>query len=150
MEHKVEIKIHGDDDGFVGMKCFACGDRFKLSAADVNEWEPPDASCPLCGLSGPFQDFLPPEFWDVVRKHVENLGVDLLNEFSRGLERSFRGNKSMQFKKGTPLRKKDIGEIRQVPEFDLVAFDCCEIEAKVPPAAALGITYCPMCGTVRE
>lgn len=51
---------------------------------------PDELYCPLCGLSAGGSEFYTPEVLRTAEERVENLDADLLNDFSRDLERRFR------------------------------------------------------------
>lgn len=146
MSESVELSIPADDEGYVSFACPHCDHRFKLSAAEVMERDPEELCCPLCGLSDGAEQFHTPEVLEAAQQHVENMVADLLNGFTHNLERSFRGSKNIQFKRGKPIPKQQVNELRETPDFLVAEFSCCASTAKVPPSAAISLVYCPFCG----
>lgn len=150
MSEIIELSLPVDDEGYVSFACPHCNQRFKLSAAEVNERDPEEICCPLCGLSDGADQFHTPEALEAAHQHVENMIADLLNDFTRNLERSFRGSKNIQFKQGKRVSKQQVNELRETPDFVVAEFSCCASTAKVPVSAAISLVYCPFCGQVRN
>jgi len=144
---EVQIPIPADDEGFIGMHCRMCGQRFKLRARDLADDSLGDELyCPLCGLRAERGQFRSPKVDEIAETHARNLVADLLNDFGKEMERTFRGSKHMTFKRGRRLKKQPVPEIHKVNDLAIVEFACCDVAAKVPSSDALGRTYCPSCG----
>lgn len=148
-EKTISIEIPSDDEGYVSFQCPACGNRFKLSAAEVNERDPDELFCPVCGLSAEASDFHDPELIAAAMEHAQNLVADMMNEWGREMEHSFRGNKGIQFKKGSDIPHEEVRTLREAPDLLITSFDCCGSTAKLDAGSALSLAYCPFCGRVR-
>jgi hypothetical protein len=75
--------------------------------------------------------------------------ADMVNKWSKDMERKFRGNKGLTFKAGRPMKKEPIGAIRPHPDFAVVQFSCCDRHAKVPGSVPVAIVYCAYCGSLE-
>src|SRR5688500_9762926 len=105
MEEHIDIPIPSDPEGYVSFECPACSERFKLSAAEVDERSPDQLHCAICGLSADAQDYITAEVNEVVRQHAENLLAEAVNKMMRDLERGMRGSKFVTFKRGRDIPK---------------------------------------------
>lgn len=147
MEHSFELELPADDEGFVSFACPHCAGRFKLRAAEYEEFAQNPLYCPLCGLSADTSEFLTKDAEQVIEDHATNLANDLVHEMFKRLERQSRGSKGFQFKAGPRPKKKPITQIHEVTDLAVVDLRCCGLAAKVPASDALAVVYCPYCGT---
>ena len=147
MEHLFELKLPADDEGFVSFACPHCSGRFKLNAAEYEEFAENPLYCPLCGLSADASDFLTPEARQIIQDHASNLASELLHDMFKRLERQTRGNNSVKFKAGQAPKRREISTIHEVTDLAVADMRCCGLSAKVPAADALTVVYCPYCGT---
>src|SRR5688500_4090539 len=110
MDEHIEIPIPSDPEGYVSFACPLCAERFKLSAAEVDERSPEEFHCPICGLSGDAQDFITADLNEVIEQNAENLLADAVNKMMRDLERNFRGSKFVTLKRGRDIPKHQVNE----------------------------------------
>lgn len=145
----IEVELPSDDEGYVSFQCPACGDRFKLAAAEVNERDPDELYCPLCGLVAEAGDFHDPEVIALAMEHAQNVIAALLNNWTRGMERSFAGAQSVNFTRGTDLPLEEVRSLRETPDLLIAEFGCCRSTAKLAASSALSLAYCPFCGRTK-
>ncbi len=147
MSETVKVSIPADDEGFVTFQCPFCSEHFKLDAGEVQEDSVFDIFCPLCGLKDKATAFLS----DDVIEHMQQIAINtmngMLNDWTKGLEKQFRGNKGMTFKAGKPLPQEEPKLLfEKENDMDIVNFDCCNRKAKVKNSNVQVKVYCPYCG----
>lgn len=142
------ISIPTDTEGFVLLKCSLCGELFKLSASTIQEESQLGQWCPNCGLTG--QLFLDDEVIDYANKVIENHVADLLNGFSKDLEKKFKKG-PMNFKAGKKISKVTTDPIISKTEnLEHYFYICCKNEAKISPSLKIEGSYCPYCGEMTD
>lgn len=97
-EMKYEITIPGDEDGFIQMKCPLCGEKFMISIDDYENEDLIELWCPQCGLI--HESYIDDDIEELANRIIENSVKDLLNGFSKDLEKTFENNKCMKVKAG--------------------------------------------------
>lgn len=146
MSESRSISLPNDDEGYTSFQCPHCQGRFKLTPPEVTEDPQPSRYCSLCGMKADASEFLTNEVLEVAEAEVENMVADLLNDWMRGMERQFRGNKFVSFKADKPMRKRPVPELREVTNLAIFELPCCGASVKVPDSDALSTVYCPYCG----
>jgi transcription elongation factor Elf1 len=149
MSDRIPIRIPADDEGYITLHCPHCRASFKALTADLDESDDADLHCAACGLSHERMRFLlTPELSGVIQAEVHNKVADLLNEFSAGLERSFRGSKSIKMK-SRKVEKRTVPTLRAITDLAQVELHCCETRIKVEFDVAASLLYCPFCGQAQ-
>lgn len=142
----IEFSIPSDSDGYVTFGCPYCANTFKLHAGECQEDDIIEIFCPYCGLVDEPSAFLNDEIVQLAMDKVENVLVDILNSFSKNLERSFKGN-SMIKVKTTKIDKKVEKEVFEVDSEEvIVEMPCCNRHLKVKFSAKESGVFCPYCG----
>lgn len=149
-DENIQIGIPADDEGYVALRCPHCGGDFKVLALDLQQYEGSDLFCAKCGLAHEVSLFiLRPDVAEVAQRHAENVAIDMINNFTAGLERTFRNSKSMKFTAKRMLRK-PVPELRAITDLPEAQLPCCETSVKVSLDQAASIFYCPFCGQVQN
>lgn len=148
-ERSTQISIPTDLDGFLSLECPFCEGRFKLSASEVQEDDVVLIHCPICGLSDEPNSFLTSEVVEAANIMLQNLAYDVVNDAMKGWERRSRGNKSMTFKAGRPIRHEPEAVLIEDDSLKLHVFECCDRSAKVSVMDAALILKCPYCGVAQ-
>ena len=139
------MSIPSDDDGFVSLQCSFCNERFKLTVEDFEEEDLVSIFCPYCGLSGEGSEFLTDEVLEQAQVIAENYLKSIINDFTKDLEKSFRGNKGISFKAGKKLPIEEDKTLFEPEDMEVVTPNCCELPIKVRPSGTLTGVYCPFC-----
>lgn len=141
-----KIDVPSDDDGFVTLQCSFCNGRFKLTTEDFQSDDVIYTFCPYCGIQNEVNDLLTDEVLEQAYMIAQNYMNSIINEFVDGLEKSYRGNKHISFKRGKKLGMEDDKILFEREEMEIVQPTCCKRPVKTNPLeASLGI-YCPFCG----
>jgi hypothetical protein len=140
------ITIPSDDDGFITLQCPFCSDRFKLTVEDFEREDIIDLFCPYCGLQHEPSRFLTDEVLEQAQIVAMNYVKSIINDFSKDLERRFKGKKYISFKAGKPLETEKERILFEREELETTKLECCQLTVKTRPLSqAIGI-YCPCCG----
>lgn len=147
MAETVKVSIPADDEGFVTLQCPFCSEHFKLDAGEIQDDSVIDIFCPLCGLKDEASAFLT----DDVREHMQQIAINMmngmLNDWTRSLEKQFRGSKNMTFKAGKPLPHDEPKSLFEKEcDMEIVELDCCKRKVKLKNPNVHGKVYCPYCG----
>ena len=143
-EEIIKFTIPIDDEGFVTLKCPFCAKHFKLTGVDANDEDMYELFCPYCGLVTEPSEFLTDEVKEKAVRLAENYMYEMLNGFMNDMERSFRGNKNILFKKGKDFEMNEPKSIIEAEDMCVYKLPCCDREIK-----ALLVDdelYCPFCG----
>ena len=147
-----EIPIPNDEGGFAAFECHWCGERFKLSAAELIERDPQDLCCPDCGLSNSRGHFLTQDVLAVANVVAQNLASELLDKAPQGLQRrtsNSSGIFQLQIKGAGVSTPEPEPIIFEPPDLEIVRFSCCDIHVKVRSEDNQQALYCPYCGELR-
>lgn len=149
MTDSIPINIPADEEGFIALQCPHCRASFKVLALDLNNFEGTELCCAVCGLAHERAQFLmTPDVCEIIEAEAHNLVADMLNEFSRGLERSSRESTFVKIQT-SKVRKRAVPELRAITDLAEVEIFCCETVIKVDFAQAATLFYCPLCGQVQ-
>lgn len=139
-----EISIPTDNDGFCLLQCPTCGEFFKLSPSDYEDDGVLEIRCPACGLAD--NAYLTDDVIELGMAKAKNYANDLIHDFFRDTEKSFRGS-NISFKAGTKPRPEPEIPIRSgIEALVITRFPCCKKEVKVKPLLRITGCYCPFCG----
>ena len=142
---KYDITIPGDEDGFIQMKCPPCGDKFMISIDDYENEDLIELWCPQCGLI--HESYIDDDIEELANRIIENSVKDLLNGFSKDLEKTFKNNEFMKVKEGKKLKKEaELPIGRKFSDLTVKYFKCCNKDAKVSLQQEFSGCYCPFCG----
>jgi uncharacterized Zn-finger protein len=145
----IKFSIPSDSDGYVTFQCPYCGNTFKLHAGESQEDEIMEFFCPYCGLTDEPSSFLNSEIVQLAIDKAESYCIDLLNEFTKDLEKTFRGNKLIKVKTNK-IPKKGEKEVFEVDSAEVISeFKCCGRHIKTNLSAKESGLICPYCG-VRQ
>ena len=144
-EDIITISIPSDNEGYVLMQCEHCGEYFKCTLHDIENEELLNIYCPNCGLVS--DSYITEDVVQLANAKINNYVQDLLNDFSKELERQFSHNKSVKFKAGRKPKKEYEPPLYSSIE-DLVecSYKCCNRTAKINPLLKMSVSYCPFCG----
>ena len=149
MDREFEIAIPADAEGYVLLKCPSCGEKFMLKATDVEDESTIDIWCPNCGLT--HDNYLDEDICELAGRMVENYVADLLNDFSKNLEKSFRNSKSIKFKQGKKIKKEaELPIGRKTGDYEEKKYFCCGKTAKISSIKKFEGGYCPFCGELTD
>lgn len=141
-----EINTHGDSDDFMTFQCPYCNNTFKLDAGECQEDDVIELFCPYCGLVDEPNSFLNDEIIQLAMDKAENYMIDLINDFSKDIERIFKGNSCVKVKTDKICNKAEK-EVFEVDTEDVeVKLGCCERHVKVKLSAKESGIICPYCG----
>ena|SRR5699024_10498545 len=141
------ITKQSDIDGFSSFKCSLCGEDFKLLSAECQEDDVYEIFCPHCGIPSPPSSYITEDFVENAMVLAENELANMINNFTKDLEKTFRGNKSLSFKRGKKLRAKPLKPMYEQDDLDQIKFSCCEKQAKLNTLLiSTKNPYCPYCG----
>lgn len=146
-EEIITISIPSDNEGYVLMQCEHCGEYFKCTPHDIKTDELLNIYCPNCGLIS--DSYITEDVIQLANAKINNYVQDLLDDFSKKLERQFSHNKFVKYKAGRKPKKEYEPAIYSSIE-DLVecSYKCCNRIAKINPLLKLSVSYCPFCGGV--
>lgn len=145
-EINFELSIPADDEGFISMECPYCGNWFKLNSEEFQDSSVIDLYCPACGLVNQISNFYSQEVIEKAEEVVMDYAIDELNKMFKGLERSTRGSKFIQFK-SKPIKKEFGKELYEtVDELEITILTCCNKNIKVNLLDKYIGVYCPYCG----
>ncbi len=148
-ENSFEISIPTDNDGYVLLKCPSCGERFMLKPSDVEEESTIDIWCPWCGLK--HESYLDDEIYDLSKKVVQNYVADMLNDFSKDIEKTFKNCKNVKFKAAEKIKKEaELPIGRKIGDFEIKNYRCCNKQAKIKYLTNFEGGYCPFCGEMID
>ena len=99
---KFEISVPSDEEGYVLLKCPSCGEKFMLTVEDIEDESTVDIWCPNCGLT--HDNYLDDDIYELAERIFENQVTEMLNDFSKNLEKSFRNSKEKRLKKKRNFR----------------------------------------------
>lgn len=140
-----KIQIPSDVDGYCLLQCPSCGEKFMLKVEDIEDKAQLEIWCPSCGLV--HEHYITDEEKEVVDRLINNFVADSLNDFSDQLERMFRSNKVIKFKKDKPIEKDPVEPIMpEVGDFKEHLYKCCNKSAKIDSVREITGGYCPFCG----
>ena len=143
----IKFKIPIDNEGFISLNCPYCNCSFKLEFAIVDKENVIILYCPNCGLHSSPNNFIPLK----ILKHAETLITNeikkSLNDFTDNLEKTFKKNKYISFKKNKNFNI-------EIPEplfetnhkLEPLELNCCNCKVKVLMTDKLTGIYCPYCG----
>lgn len=144
-----EIPIPSDNDRFVVLKCPICSEKFMIQVQDVNDDSFIDVWCPKCGLKS--DNYLDDDVNDLAENIIQNYVADLLNDFSKDMERTFRNNKNIQFKGSKKIaRESEMPIGRKVGDFEEKKYLCCDKVVKLRTTTKFEGGYCPFCGELVD
>jgi uncharacterized Zn-finger protein len=145
-DETIEFSIPADADGYVTFQCPYCDNTFKLHAGECQEDDIMEFFCPYCGLVDEPSAFLNDEIMQLVTDKAKNFMIDMLNDFGKELERSFRGNSIVQMK-SSKIDKTGEKEVFEVDSEELIVkLDCCDRHLKVKYDVKESGVICPYCG----
>ncbi len=146
-EQQFTIQKPSDNDGFSKLECPHCGDEFKLYTDDLYDDSVIELFCPSCGLPSEVSEFLPQDVVEHAMTVAENEMKHMVNEFIKGLEKSFKGNKFMKVKAGKKLKMDEPRLLAENDDLEDYSFECCAKKGKVTTLAKASVSpYCPYCG----
>lgn len=140
----VSIELPTDKQGFTLLKCYNCGEMFKLHPSDVKDDGVLFVSCPSCGIY--IESFMNDEVLELGLVKLENQFFEQVYEDCKKLEKEF--NKGpLVFKAGKkPIKKYERHLSSNVEAFEKAHFVCCKREAMIKPLLKITGCYCPFCG----
>ncbi|MDK2821467.1 MAG: hypothetical protein PWP31_1432 [Clostridia bacterium] len=142
----IKFQILADSDGYVTFQCPYCSNTFKLRVDECQEDEVIEFFCPYCGLADEPSSFLNNEIIQLAMDKAENYFIDILNGFSKNLDRSFRGNKMIKVKTNK-IPKKGEKEVFEVDSEEVISeLKCCSRHIKTTISAKESGLICPYCG----
>lgn len=137
----LRIEIPSDNEGYILLKCPQCNEHFMITSDDIedNIW------CPSCGIIS--DAYFTDEVEELINNKIENFGMDILNEISKGMEKSFKRNKNIKFKKNKyNNRKEEFNVGTPVGSYTKICLKCCNKDIKINPLLSHTVFYCPFCG----
>lgn len=147
MSEIIEFSVPSDNDGYVSFQCPHCNELFKLSTSEVQEDDVIILYCPKCGLSDEPSSFTSNDVIEHANVLVENLFNEMINDFSKSLEKGFKNNKNFSFKSGKPLPIEHPNPLYEKDsDFEEFEMSCCNRHIKLKKSGSLGYIYCPYCG----
>ncbi|WP_024822614.1 hypothetical protein [Aminobacterium mobile] len=148
-EEVFNISIPSDNDGFVLLKCPSCNEKFMIQVDDIEDDSVIDIWCPHCGLK--HDSYLDDNVNDLAEKIIQNHVADLLNDFSKDIEKIFKNNKNVKYKAGKTLEKEsEIPIGRKTGDYDIKNYLCCGKTAKIRSITKFEGGYCPFCGEIVD
>lgn len=145
---EISFIIEGDSEGKILLECPFCSSEFKLRAGEIQNEQKTisEISCPYCGLSNYFNEFLTLDIRNQVETILKNYTIDKINaSFSKSFKRLDR-NKHIKAKY-KPIKKVNIPNvvITVTPEEE---FTCriCEKHVSVIYNAGVSNIFCSFCG----
>ena len=146
---KFKILIPSDNDGFIVLKCPSCGEKFMMTAENIEDESTIDIWCPNCGLT--HGNYLDDDVHELAERIVENQVAEMLNDFSKNLEKTFKNSKNFKFKSGKKIKKEAEHPIgRKTGDFEESKYLCCGKTAKISSIKKFEGSYCPFCGEMID
>jgi hypothetical protein len=142
----MKITVPSDNDGFITLQCPFCSDRFKLTVEDCEREDLIDIFCPYCGLRDEPSRFLTDEIIEQAQVVARNYAKSIINQFSKDLEKSFKGKKHISFKAGKPLKMENDNILFEREELEVTNLECCQFTVKTRALTKETGIYCPCCG----
>lgn len=149
MNDNIEIEIPADIEGYFLLKCPSCGEKFMMTVKDINDESTIDIWCPNCGLK--HENYLDEDINEFMQQMFENQGIEMLNAFSRNLEKSCGNKEGLEFKVSSEIKnnvKVPVG--RKIGDFEKKKYLCCGKFAKVSSIKKFEGMYCPFCGELID
>lgn len=144
-----QISIPSDADGYVLLKCPNCSEKFMLQVGDVKDEATIDIWCPHCGLK--YDNYLDDDIYDEAQKIIHNQFADVLNEFSKNMEATFRHSKNIKFKPGKKIeREYEMPIGRKTGDYEEKNYPCCDKTARIKTITKFEGGYCPFCGEIVD
>ncbi len=148
-EKNMEISIPTDNDGYVMLKCPTCGERFMLKPADIEEESTIDIWCPNCGLK--HNSYIDDDVYELANKMVQNYVTDMLDDFTKDIEKMFKKNRNIKVKPAKKSKKEtELPICRKIGDFEVKNFCCCDKQAKIKSITCFEGGYCPFCGEMVD
>lgn len=144
----MEIEISIDKDGFVLLRCYLCGEYFKLQADDIKSESNINIWCPYCGLNG--KSYFSEEVLDIALKKAKNAMNDMIYSAFKDIERKNKHNGFISFKVEKRTTQEVINPIKvKVDKLEQKNYKCCNKQAKIKPLSIECGSYCPICGGIE-
>ncbi|MGX5623675.1 TFIIB-type zinc ribbon-containing protein [Bacillus cereus] len=140
----IRFSIYSDEDGFVSLQCPFCKEKFKLTTQDIENEHILSIFCPHCGLTKGSNSFLTREQKEQALRLIQNTVNEMLNDFTKNLEKSFSGNKHVTFKNSGKLKSQKTKVIIEPYNMDEYTVPCCQKHIKA--FSMDNNIYCPFCG----
>lgn len=145
----IEIPIPADSEGYVLLKCPICAELFKLMVSDIEDDSQLNIWCPSCGLIS--ESYLTEDIIELGERLIENYATDMLNDFSKDIEKMFKNNSFIKVKTSQNFKKEAIDPIAmKIENLEKRTFACCHRSAKISPSLKFEGCYCPFCGEVTD
>jgi len=149
MNEIFQISIPADEEGYVLLKCPSCGEKFMMTVEDIEDESTIDIWCPNCGLT--HENYIDDDVNELAERIVENQVAEMLNNFSKNLEKTFRNSKNIKFKTGKEIKKEaELPIGRKTGDFEKKKYSCCGKIAKISSIKKFEGSYCPFCGEMID
>ena len=141
------MTLPADGDGFVAFECPHSGDRFKVAGAEYKDRSVSSLCCPICGLSDEPSRFITPDALQVAQAMAVNAARDMIARDLRSIGRGSRGGFRLQVKPSAP---EPVPDLREPTDMVIADLPCCGARVKVTATSAVGVLYCPYCGSLND
>lgn len=145
---QLPVDIYLDNDGLLRKECPICEHHFKIFLEDNIESSSDKYYCPSCGIPSSSNSFFTKEQVELSLDVAKNYMTEQLNQSFKGLSKSFKNNKMVNFK-FKPLKKTDPRTIVETSDFEEVILSCCNDHVFVFSPITLKVIYCPRCGEIN-
>lgn len=147
----MEISLPLDRDGFLRRECPRCTREFKWHNGPANEeaeHQPPSETfyCPLCGEPAGPESWWTQAQLRLIENATERVVGEELDDMFKGLERSTRGNRFIEFKAQGGDVPDPSEPLVEPDDMIIVASPCHKWEPVKIPEDHVGIVHCLICG----
>ena len=150
-EKNLKINIPIDNEGFVTLECPYCKCTFKLEFVIANKENVIILYCPNCGLQTSPDSFIPTKILKHAETLISNELKNSLNDFTDNLEKIFKGNKYVSFKKDKKFKIEKSSPLYDTNhKLEVLELSCCNCKVKVLTTDKLMGIYCPYCGVKSD
>jgi len=143
-----EISIPADNEGFVLLQCYLCGEFFKIHPEDFEADDVIEIWCPSCGLKA--KDYFTDDVIELAIKKTSNYANELIYNEMKKWERQFNGGLISFKAEKKPLYEEEYPVRYGIENLIVQKYTCCNREAKIKPIYKMCGSYCPFCGVHYE
>jgi hypothetical protein len=143
----MQMTLPADSDGFVAFECPHSGDRFKLAGSEYKDRSVSSLYCPICGLSDEPSRFITRDALEVAKVMAVNAARDMIARELRSIGRGSRGGFRLRL---TPSAPEPVPDLHEPTDMVIADLPCCGARVKVTIPSAVGVLYCPYCGTLND
>lgn len=138
------MSIPSDNESFILLKCYYCGNYFKLQPKDINDEGILNIYCPSCGLVS--DEYLTDDVLDLVNAKIYNEIANTIEKSFEQINSQLKGRTVALKLNAEPKYKYENQLWTGIDALEITTFSCCKKIAKIKPLLKFTGCYCPFCG----